>query len=82
MRGHRWEAPGATLARLRAVWGRTHHVAWTGSYWVATARDRRAPHRSHVEPTPGLLERELQRHTGHPRVPAQPARHNHPQETR
>jgi hypothetical protein len=82
VRGHRWKTPRTTLARLREVWGRTHHVAWTGSYWVATARDRRAPHRTHVEPTPELLERELRRHTGQPRVPAQLSRDNHPQESR
>jgi hypothetical protein len=71
LRGYRWETPTVALARLRAAWGRTHHVAWTGSYWVATAHDRDAPHRSHVEPTPKLLERKLQEPTGCPQVPAQ-----------
>ncbi|WP_435111000.1 hypothetical protein [Nocardiopsis synnemataformans] len=82
LRGYRWETPTVTLARLRATWGHTHHVAWTGSYWVATAHDRSAPHRSHVEPTPELLERELREQTGRSRVPAQLSRHNHPQESR
>ncbi|MFD6953415.1 MULTISPECIES: hypothetical protein [unclassified Nocardiopsis] len=69
-RGTRWEPPRTTLVRLRRRWGRTHRVAWTGSYWVATARDRRVRWRSHIEPTPDQLEADLRRHTGHPPVPA------------
>ncbi|WP_019610845.1 hypothetical protein [Nocardiopsis sp. CNS-639] len=82
VRGYRWEPPRATLARLRARWEHTHHVAWTGSYWVATAHDRSAPHRSHVEPTPEQLERKLREQPEHPWVLAQLSRHNHSRETR
>lgn len=63
-----------TLARLRAAWGHTHHVAWIGSYWVATAHDRRALYRSHIEPTSKLLELALQELPGRPQVPAQRTR--------
>lgn len=70
-RGYRWEPPRTALDQLQHRWGRTHRVSWTGSYWVATARDRRARWRSHIEPTPGQLERELRRHTGPLPVPAQ-----------
>ena len=69
--GHRWEDPRVALDRLRARYGRTHTIAWTGTYWVATARDRRARWRSHVEPTPAQLEADLLRHTGHPPIPRQ-----------
>lgn len=61
-----WEPPGAVLQRLQRTWGTTHRIAWTGSMWLATARDRRARWRSHVEPTPQQLEASLHRHTAHP----------------
>ena len=69
--GYRWEAPGAVLARLQQTWESTHRIAWTGTYWVATARDPLSRWRSHVEPTPAQLEADLRRHTGHPPIPRQ-----------
>lgn len=75
VKGYQWEPPGVALDRLRARWGSTHRIAWTGSLWLATAHDRRARWRSHVEPTPDQLEASLRRHAGQPQVPAQ--RRNH-----
>ena len=67
--GYPGGAPRAVLARLRQAWGHTHRIAWTGTYWVATAHDPRSRWRSHVEPTPAQLEADLRRHTGHPPIP-------------
>ena len=59
--GEKWEAPGVVLERLRAEWGRTHRIAWTGTLWMATAHDRRCHWRTEVEPTPEQLEERLRR---------------------
>ncbi|MFJ9554422.1 hypothetical protein ACIRPH_11435 [Nocardiopsis sp. NPDC101807] len=61
-RGVCWEPPGATLARLNKELGSTHQIAWTGSLWLATARDPAAPHRSEVENTPEQLIAAIRRH--------------------
>lgn len=61
--GWTWQPPETVLARLRAVWGATHRIAWTGSLWVAVHRDPAASWRTHVEPTPAQLEDRLRRHT-------------------
>lgn len=58
-RGERWEPPGPVLERLRSTWGRTHHIAWTGTLWMATHRDRSVPWRTEIEPTPEQLEERL-----------------------
>lgn len=58
-RGDHWERPELTLERLRAAWGATHRIAWTGALWVAVHRDPAAPWRSEVEPTPEQLEERL-----------------------
>lgn len=57
--GDQWESPGVVLERLRAKWGCTHRIAWTGTLWMATARDRRCHWRTEIEPTPGQLEARL-----------------------
>jgi hypothetical protein len=68
-RGVRWEPPGATLQRLRARWGHTHRIVWTGALWMATAHNRTAQWRTEIEPTPQQLEERLQ-HRAHPPAPA------------
>lgn len=70
LKGECWEPPGLTLARLNQTWGRTHQIAWTGSFWVATAHSRTSPWRTEVEPTPAQLEERLRtRGKDQPAVP-------------
>ncbi|MFL1377397.1 MULTISPECIES: hypothetical protein [unclassified Nocardiopsis] len=73
-RGDRWEPPGLVLERLRATWGRTHRIAWTGALWMATHRDPSVPWRTEIEPTPEQLEERLRtRSRATPsRIPPQP----------
>ncbi|MEU0490521.1 hypothetical protein ABZ249_14935 [Nocardiopsis sp. NPDC006139] len=71
--GRTWQPPGTVLARLRAAWGDTHRIAWTGSLWVAVHRDPAASWRTHVEPTPAQLEDRLRRHEA-PRAESRPRR--------
>lgn len=67
--GQTWEPPGVVLQRLSDRWGRTHRIAWTGRYWMATDRNPRSHWRSEVEPTPEQLEMALRRHHGSPVEP-------------
>lgn len=68
--GRTWEPPGEVLDQLRALWGRTHRVVWTGRMWMATAHDPQAHHRTEIEPTPGQLVGSLRKHHGPPSGPA------------
>lgn len=68
--GATWAPPGETLLRLNARWGRTHRIAWTGRYWLATHRNPYTHWRTEVEPTPEQLEASLRHHHGSPVEPA------------
>ncbi|QKW32422.1 hypothetical protein HUT17_05035 (plasmid) [Nocardiopsis flavescens] len=63
-KGTTWHRPETTLARLRACYGHTHRIAWTGRMWIATHRDPTAPWRTEVEPTPEQLEERLRTRQG------------------
>ncbi|MFY7069564.1 hypothetical protein ACOQFV_27215 [Nocardiopsis changdeensis] len=62
--GETWVPPEVVLKRLRAAYGQTHRIAWTGRMWIATNRDPDAPWRSEVEPTPEQLETRLRDRQG------------------
>ena len=67
--GDTWAPPAQVLAELTARWGRTHKIAWTGRFWLATHHHPRAPWRSQIEPTPEQLESRLRAHYGMPPGP-------------
>ena len=60
--GECWEPPGLTLARLQKTWGAAYWIRWTGTLWLATARDPGAPHRTEIENTPEQLVRAIRLH--------------------